>query len=64
MVGGGIFVGGSNPLLCAFMVTLAAIFVVLASASTQSPFAQVGADRELLQAVSYTHLTLPTTHQV
>ena len=35
------------------MVTLAAIFVVLASASTQSPFAQVGADRELLQVMSY-----------
>ena len=49
VVGGGIFVSGSNTLLCAFMVTLAAIFVVLASASTQSPFAQVGADRELLQ---------------
>lgn len=40
VVGGGIFVSGSNTLLCAFMVTLAAIFVVLASASTQSPFAQ------------------------
>ena len=39
VVGGGIFVSGSNTLLCAFMVTLAAIFVVLASASTQSPFA-------------------------
>ena len=53
VVGGGIFVSGSNTLLCAFMVTLAAIFVVLASASTQSPFAQVGADRELLQVMSY-----------
>ena len=53
VVGGGSFVSGSNTLLCAFMVTLAAIFVVLASASTQSPFAQVGADRELLQVMSY-----------
>ena len=53
VVGGGIFVSGSNTLLCAFMVTLAAIFVVLASASTQGPFAQVGADRELLQVMSY-----------
>lgn len=38
VVGRRIFVSGSNTLLCAFMVTLAAIFVVLASASTQSPF--------------------------
>ena len=52
-MGGGIFVSGSNTLLCAFMVTLAASFVVLASASTQSPFAQVGADHELLQVMSY-----------
>ncbi len=53
VVGGGIFGLWLNTLLCAFMVTLAAIFVVLASASTQSPFAQVGADRELLQVMSY-----------
>lgn len=52
-VAGGIFVSGGNFLLCGFMVTLATLFVALAAASTQSPFAQVGADRELLQVMSY-----------
>lgn len=53
-MGGGIFVSGSNTLLCAFMVTLAAIFVVRRSASTaKAPFAQVGAGRELLQVYEY-----------
>ena len=53
VVAGGIFVSGGNFLLCGFMVTLATLFVALAAASTQSPFAQVGADRELLQVMSY-----------
>ena len=52
-VAGGLFVAGSNLLLCAFMITLSTLFVVLAAASTQSPFAQVGSDRELLQVMSY-----------
>ncbi len=48
VAGGSIFVSGSNTLLCAFWR-----LPVLKSASTQSPFAQVGADRELLQVMSY-----------
>ncbi len=50
---GGVFVAGGNFLLCGFMVTLATLFVAIAAASTQSPFAQTGVDRELLQVMSY-----------
>lgn len=53
VVAGGIFISGGNFLLCGFMVTLATLFVALAAASAQSPFAQAGADRELLQVMSY-----------
>lgn len=52
-VGGGLFISGGNLMLCSFLVTLSTMFTVLAAASTLSPYAQTGADRELLQVMSY-----------
>ena len=52
-IAGGVFVAGGNFMLCGFMVTLATLFVALAAGSTRSPFAQAGADRELIQVMSY-----------
>lgn len=52
-VAGGLFISGGNLMLCSFLVTLSTMFTVLAAASTLSPFAQTGADRELLQVMSY-----------
>lgn len=52
-VAGGLFVSGGNLMLCSFLVTLSTMFTVLAAASTLSPYAQTGADRELLQVMSY-----------
>ncbi len=53
MVGGGVFFAGGNFLLCVFLVTLAALFFILAAYSSRSVYAEVGADREALQVMAY-----------
>lgn len=60
-VAGGVFVSGSNLLMCVFLVTLATLFVVLAAYSARSPFADTGADRECLQVMSYEPMLLIMT---
>ena len=57
-VAGGLFVSGSNLLMCVFMVTLATLFTVLAAYSARSPYADMGADRECLQVMSYEPMLL------
>ena len=53
ILAGGLFISGSNLLLCIFLVTLATLFIVIAAYSARSPFADTGADRECLQVMSY-----------
>ena len=53
LLAGGLFVSGSNLLMCVFLVTLGTLFVVLAAYSARSPYADTGADRECLQVMSY-----------
>ncbi len=53
LVGGGVFFAGGNFLLCVFLVTLAALFFIIAAYSARSPYAQIGADRETLQVMAY-----------
>ncbi|WP_350455054.1 proton-conducting transporter transmembrane domain-containing protein [Slackia heliotrinireducens] len=53
VLAGGIFYGGGNFLLCVFLVTLSGLMFILAAYSTRSPYAEVGADREALQVMSY-----------
>ncbi|MBE6468787.1 MAG: hydrogenase [Coriobacteriaceae bacterium] len=60
-VAGGMFVSGSNLLMCVFLVTLATLFVVIAAYSARSPFADTGADRECLQVMSYEPMLLIMT---
>lgn len=57
-VAGGVFISGSNLLMCIFLMTLATVFVVLAAYSARSPFADTGADRECLQVMSYEPMLL------
>ena len=52
-IAGGVFFAGGNFLLCVFLVTIAALFFILAAYSARSPYAQVGADRETLQVMAY-----------
>ncbi len=53
LLAGGIFFSGQNLLLCIFIITLAALFFIIAAYSTRSPYAEIGAARETMQVMSY-----------
>lgn len=53
LLSGGAFFGGGNFLMCAFLITLSALFFILAAYSTRSPYAEIGADRETVQVMAY-----------
>lgn len=55
---GGVFFAGLNFLMVVFLVTLAALFFIIAAYSTRSPYAEAGANREVLQVVSYEPMVL------
>lgn len=61
ILAGGMFISGSNLLMCVFLVTLATLFVIIAAYSARSPFADTGADRECLQVMSYEPMLLIMT---
>ena len=60
--GGGraLFFGGGDLLLVVFALTLGAIMLVLAAFSAHSPYAHLGAHRELLQMLAYEPMLLLT----
>lgn len=58
LLSGGVFFGGGNFLFCVFLITLSALFFILAAFSTRSPYAEVGANREILQVMSYEPMVL------
>ena len=58
---GGMFISGSNLLMCVFLVTLATLFMIIAAYSARSPYADTGADRECLQVMSYEPMLLIMT---
>lgn len=58
LIAGGVFFGGGNFLMCVFLVTLSALFFVLAAYSSRSIYAEIGADREILQVMSYEPMIL------
>ena len=57
---GGLFFAGVDLLMVVFALTLAAIFFVLAAYKTSSPYAFVGAERELMQMMAYEPMVLLT----
>lgn len=52
VVTGLIFFGGGDLLLAIFALTLSEVFLILAAYSTRSPYAHVGAGRELIQLMA------------
>ena len=55
---GALFFFGADLLLCFIALSTAAMFLILASTSTHSPFSTVGAHRELMQMMSYEPMVL------
>lgn len=60
VVTGAIFFAGGDLLLVIFTLTLASVFLIVAAFSSNSPYAQVGAERELLQMMAYEPMVLLT----
>jgi formate hydrogenlyase subunit 4 len=58
IITGVLFFAGENLLLVMFTLTTAAIFLVVAAFSSNSPYSQIGAERELLQMMSYEPMVL------
>lgn len=55
-----LFFGGFDLLLCFFALSTAAMFLILASTSTHSPFATIGSHREMVQMMAYEPMVLLT----
>lgn len=60
VITGCLFFAGQNLLLIIFTLTLASVFLIVAAFSSNSPYAQVGAERELLQMLAYEPMVLLT----
>jgi Formate hydrogenlyase subunit 4 len=60
IITGCFFFAGGDLLLIIFTLTLASIFLVVAAFSSNSPYAQIGAERELLQMMAYEPMVLLT----
>lgn len=57
---GALFFAGCDLLMCFFALAAAAMFLVLASCSTHSPYSSMGSQRELIQMMSYEPMVLLT----
>lgn len=60
LVTGSFFFAGGDLLLVIFTLTLASVFLIVAAFSSNSPYAQLGAERELLQMMAYEPMVLLT----
>ena len=60
VITGGFFFAGGDLLLVIFALTLASVFLIVAAFSSNSPYAQIGAERELLQIMAYEPMVLMT----
>jgi len=60
VVTGALFFAGGDILLVIFALTLSSIFLLIAAYSTNSPFSNMGADRELLAMMAYEPMVLFT----
>jgi formate hydrogenlyase subunit 4 len=58
IITGTLFFFGENLLLVIFMLTTSALFLVVGAFSSASPYSQIGAERELLQMMSYEPMVL------
>lgn len=60
LITGGFFFAGGDLLLVIFTLTLASVFLIVAAFSSNSPYSQIGAERELLQMMAYEPMVLLT----
>lgn len=58
LITGCIFFAGGDLLLVIFTLTTASVFLIIAAFSSNSPYAQIGAERELLQMMAYEPMVL------
>lgn len=58
VLAGAIFFAGGNFLLSVFLLTLSTLFFVMAGYSSRSPYAEAGAEREMMQVMSYEPMVL------
>jgi formate hydrogenlyase subunit 4 len=60
IVSGAMFFAGLNFLMVIFLITLSSLFFIVAAYSTRSPYAEVGAEREIIQVLSYEPMIIIT----
>jgi ech hydrogenase subunit B len=53
IIAGAVFFSGGDLLVCVFALTVAGVFLTVAAHSANSPYSHIGAERELLQMMSY-----------
>ncbi len=58
VIAGAMLFGGMDILMCLFILSLADMFLVIAASSDSSPYANMGAGREMIQMMAYEPLTL------
>ena len=58
VIAGAMLFGGMDILMCLFILSTADMFLVMAASSDSSPFANMGASREMVQMMAYEPLTL------
>ena len=61
IVAGSLFFAGGNFLLVVFILMMATLFFIVAAYSTRSPFAEIGAEREIIQVMSYEPMVILMT---
>ena len=58
IVAGALFFGGGNLLLVVFLISLSTLLFIVAAYSTRSPYAEIGAGREIIQVLAYEPMIL------
>ena len=61
MIAGSMLFAGADLLMVLFILSTADMFLIMAASSDSSPFANMGASREMLQMMAYEPLTLLVT---
>lgn len=58
ILSGVVFFAGGNFLLCVFILTMGSLFLIAAAYASRSPYAELGAQREIVQVMSYEPMVL------
>ena len=58
IIAGLMFFAGMSFLLCVFVLTLGSLFLIVAAYASRSPYAELGASREIIQVMSYEPMVL------